>query len=62
MRAQESSGGGYGSPLQRPTAEVWRDVIDGLVSPAAAKSKYGVVIDPGSQQVDEAATAKLRGD
>jgi len=57
----QSGGGGYGNPLQRPTADVRRDVIDELVSPAAAKSKYGVVIDPGSQQVDEAATAELRG-
>jgi N-methylhydantoinase B len=57
----QSGGGGYGNPLQRPTADVQRDVIDELVSPAEAKSKYGVVIDPGSQQVDEAATAKLRG-
>ena len=57
----QSGGGGYGNPFQRPTAEVRRDVIDGLVSPAAAKAKYGVVIDPGSQQVDEDATAELRG-
>ncbi len=57
----QSGGGGYGNAFQRPTAEVWQDVIDGLVSPAAAKSKYGVVIDPDSQKVDEAATAELRG-
>jgi N-methylhydantoinase B len=58
----QSGGGGYGSPLQRPTAEVLRDVIDGLVSPAEAKAKYGVVIDPHTRQVDEAATAELRSE
>jgi len=57
----QSGGGGYGNPMQRPTADVQRDVIDELVSPVEAKSKYGVVIDPGNQQVDEAATAELRG-
>ncbi len=56
----QSGGGGYGSPMQRPAANVRRDVIDGLVSVAAAKSKYGVVIDADSQQVDEAETAALR--
>ncbi len=53
-------GGGYGSPLQRPIVQVLRDVVDGLVSPAAAQSKYGVVIDPVDLRVDEARTAALR--
>ncbi len=56
----QSGGGGYGSPLQRPVAEVQHDVLDGLVSTAQAKSKYGVVIDADNLQVDEAATAVLR--
>jgi len=56
----QSGGGGYGSPLQRPVAEVQRDVLDGLVSTAQAKSKYGVVIDADNLQVDAAATAVLR--
>lgn len=36
------------------------DVADGLVSPAAARRDYGVVIDPVTLAVDERATARLR--
>jgi len=61
LRTSVAAFTGYGNPLYRPTTEVWRDVVDGLVSSSEAKAKYGVVIDPGSQQVDEAATAELRG-
>jgi N-methylhydantoinase B/oxoprolinase/acetone carboxylase alpha subunit len=53
-------GGGYGDPLQRPSAHVARDVAFGYVSATAAASDYGVVVDPNSGQVDEAATQKCR--
>jgi N-methylhydantoinase B len=50
---------GYGDPFRRPPAKVLEDVILGFVSPAAAKSDYGVVIVDGN--VDAAATRRRRG-
>ncbi len=52
--------GGYGNPLERDPALVLRDVRDGKVSLEAARRDYGVVIDPETWTVDEAATAALR--
>jgi N-methylhydantoinase B len=37
-------GGGWGDPHQRPAAWVLDDVIDGLVSRAAARDVYGVIL------------------
>ena len=52
-------GGGFGSPLERDPQAVADDVRDGMVSPEAALSEYGVVFaDDGS--VDAAATAAER--
>ncbi len=38
-------GGGYGDPRTRPEADVVTDVLDGYVSPAAARRDYGVAVD-----------------
>ena len=54
-----AGGGGFGNAFERPPAEVLEDVLDGKVSIAAARGRYGVVVTGGS--VDEAATAELRG-
>jgi hypothetical protein len=35
--------------------------MDGLVSIDKARNDYGVVIEPGTWEIDHAATAKLRG-
>ncbi|MFQ5660522.1 MAG: hydantoinase B/oxoprolinase family protein [Gammaproteobacteria bacterium] len=56
----ESGGGGYGNPKNRQIDRVCNDVIDGLVSADKAREEYGVVIDPVSFEVDEAATRDLR--
>ncbi len=57
-------GGGYGSALQRPIADVAHDVELGLVSVAAARAEYGVVLDvdgvTGLVTVDEDMTAQCR--
>ena len=53
-------GGGWGDPLERDPQRVLRDVRNELVSLAAAERDYGVVVDTGKWQVDEAATARLR--
>jgi len=37
-------GAGYGDPHQRPAELVARDVLDGLVSPEAARRDYGVTV------------------
>ena len=43
-------GGGYGPPPERDPAAGREDVLDGLVSPAAARSAYGVVSNPADRQ------------
>jgi len=55
------SGGGYGDPVRRDPAEVAHDVREAKVSPQAAASIYGVVLDGGGE-VDEAATTGRRAD
>ncbi|NDW33087.1 hydantoinase B/oxoprolinase family protein [Salipiger sp. PrR007] len=63
VRHRMAGGGGYGDPLRRDPVRVAEDVLDGLVSVAAAATAYGVVLsDPAAGTVDEAATAALRAD
>ena len=57
---QLPGGGGYFDPYTRDVQAVLDDVLDGFVSVAAARTQYGVVIDPASMAVDEDATATLR--
>jgi N-methylhydantoinase B len=54
------AGGGYGNPLARPPERVRQDVADGLLSEAAARRDYGVVLT-SPDVVDAAETARLRG-
>ena len=64
IRGRESSGGGYGDPLNRDPNRVLRDVIEKYVSIACAREDYGVVflgnIAEDTLGVDEEATAELR--
>jgi N-methylhydantoinase B len=53
-------GGGYHSPLTRDPNDVRDDVQEGFVSPAAAKSVYGVALSGPDNAVDSAATKRLR--
>jgi N-methylhydantoinase B len=55
-------GGGYGDPIERDVEKVREDVYQGYVTLNAAKTSYGVVIDPKSLAVDAKATEKLRGE
>jgi N-methylhydantoinase B len=55
-----AGGGGSGSPLERDPALVLEDVLDGKVTPAAARARYGVVIADGGTSIDRAATAAAR--
>jgi N-methylhydantoinase B len=53
-----SSGGGYGDPLERDPAAVANDVSEGLVSQEAALDLYGVVLD--GAEVNRTATQMAR--
>lgn len=53
------NGGGFGDPVDRPPAQVARDVRCGRVTTETARSVYGVVLDAGGE-VDAAATAERR--
>jgi N-methylhydantoinase B len=58
LYTRQSSGGGYGDPLERDVAMVLKDVVLGLVSPEAAREVYGVAID--TEKIDVDATERLR--
>jgi N-methylhydantoinase B len=60
FRIRSGGGGGYGSPLERPAAEVAADVKQGYVTAEAAREHYGVVINPDTLALDAAATERLR--
>ena len=61
FRHEVAGAGGWGDPLERDPAMVLRDVRNELVSPAAARADYGVVLTQNLLAVDEAATRVLRG-
>jgi N-methylhydantoinase B len=56
---RSGGGGGYGDPLDRDPEAVREDVIDGYVSPVAAREEYGVVVSEDGD-LDRAATEELR--
>jgi N-methylhydantoinase B len=58
---KQAGGGGFGDPFARNPAAVARDVRNEKVSLRAAREQYGVVIDPRTGEVDEAETARCRG-
>jgi len=53
-------GGGFGDPLERPSAKVLDDVLDGFCTVEHARLAYGVIVDAVAETVDEAATKALR--
>ena len=54
-------GGGWGDPFQRDPQRVLADVRDERVSIGSARDDYGVAIDTETMEVDDEATAGLRG-
>jgi N-methylhydantoinase B len=62
----ESSGGGYGDPLEREPERVLRDVVEQYETLERASDVYGVVLVEGTGDgglaVDEAATAARRAE
>ena len=59
VHAEHTGGGGFGDPAARDADIVVRDVLDGRISPAAAREIYRVALDAAGA-VDAAATAALR--
>ena len=55
-----AGGAGVGDPFERPVDKVVMDVRDEKVTADAARLIYGVVVDPVTLKVDEAATRELR--
>ncbi|MEJ7648012.1 MAG: hydantoinase B/oxoprolinase family protein [Nakamurella sp.] len=69
VRVRTTGGGGWGEPLDRPVAEVARDVLRGKVSVDGARDDYGVVLTAAGQDghideaiIDEDATEILRAE
>jgi N-methylhydantoinase B len=62
LRHTLAGAGGHGDPLERDPALVAEDVADEKVSLEAARTEYGVVIDPSTLTVDTAATSALRAE
>jgi N-methylhydantoinase B len=54
-----AAGGGYGSPFEREVELVARDVREGWITPARARSVYKVAVD-ATGALDRAETARLR--
>jgi N-methylhydantoinase B len=53
-------GGGFHEPLARSPEAVRQDVLDGYVSLDAARTEYGVALDPATLTIEKAETAHLR--
>lgn len=59
LRIGTQGGGGFGDPLERPSEHVARDLLDGYISAATARDRYGVVVGPDGA-ADKAKTQALR--
>ncbi|UGS38432.1 hydantoinase B/oxoprolinase family protein [Capillimicrobium parvum] len=58
--ARFGGGCGHGDPFLRAPADVLEDVQDGLLTAAAARRDYGVVVDAGEREVDDLGTREHR--
>jgi N-methylhydantoinase B len=56
FRHELAGSGGWGDPLERDPERVLRDVRNGLLSIAAARASYGVIIDAAGRAIDRDAT------
>lgn len=62
LRGFDTSGGGYGDPLERNVDRVLEDVLEGWVSLEEAEGTYGVVLEPAGNglRVNVERTRELR--
>jgi N-methylhydantoinase B/oxoprolinase/acetone carboxylase alpha subunit len=61
VRSVTGRGGGFGDPHERDPERVRADVLDGYVTVDAARTEYGVALDPLTLELDAPETARLRG-
>jgi N-methylhydantoinase B len=59
---RSGGGGGFGSPLARDLKSLARDVRCGYVSKDAAEKYYGAVFEPGTNNIDAAASGIRRAE
>jgi N-methylhydantoinase B len=62
FRHEVAGAGGFGDPLERDPAAVARDVRNEVVSVAAARVDYGVIVEASSFEVDRVGTERLRAE
>jgi N-methylhydantoinase B len=62
MQILTTGGGGYGDPLERDPELVLEDILNGKVTPQAAKEEYGVVLDTGGRDLNQSSTTRLRAE
>jgi len=60
IRHEQPGGGGHGDPFARDPARVAADIANGKISVEYARREHGVVVDPVTGAVDQAATSALR--
>jgi N-methylhydantoinase B len=57
---RSGGGGGVGNPAERDPVAVRDDVLNELLSVAAAREIYKVVVDPETLEIDHAESDRLR--
>ncbi|MBH64243.1 MAG: hydantoinase [Alphaproteobacteria bacterium] len=60
LHALSPGGGGWGNPFKRDARHVLRDTLDGVVSPEAAETVYGVALSSDRREIDLDKTNRLR--
>ena len=60
VRSVTAGGAGFGDPRERDPERVRADVIDGYVTLGAARTEYGVALDPLTLELDSVETSRLR--
>jgi N-methylhydantoinase B len=60
LRLMTCGGGGWGDPFNRDALSVQQDVARGFISVHGALEDYGVALEPGSLEIDKAATEECR--
>jgi N-methylhydantoinase B len=57
---ESSGGGGWGLPFQRSIMRIEEDLVRGVITRHQSKSRYGVVLKPGSLEKDDHLTYRVR--
>ncbi len=60
LMLEAPGGGGWGLPFQRSIMRVEEDLVRGNISGEQSKSRYGVVLKPGSLEKDDHLTYRVR--